>query len=85
MLEALMLICFGVSWPASIYRTIKAKSVKGKSVIFLWLVFVGYICGLSHKLLNNPDYVTPFYAINGIMVFIDLLLYYRHAAREGSS
>jgi len=56
-LEAIMLICFGVSWPASIYKSYTLKKVTGKSQIFLWLVFVGYIFGLLHKLVNN--FVAP--------------------------
>ncbi len=82
MFEALMLICFGASWPASIYKSWKIKKVTGKSPIFLWLVFIGYACGLTNKILTGTDWVTAFYAINGSMVFIDILLYYRYSSNE---
>ena len=78
MLEALMLICFGASWPASIYKTMKVKQVSGKSALFLWLVFTGYVCGFMHKLLFNREGVIFFYVLNGCMVFVDILLYYRY-------
>jgi hypothetical protein len=78
MLEAMMLVCFGVSWPASIYKSWKLKKVTGKSKLFLWLVFIGYIFGLMNKVFGNMDWVTACYGINGTMVFIDLMLYYRY-------
>ena len=39
--EAIMMICFGASWPASIWKTITVKNPIGKSMIFLWLVLIG--------------------------------------------
>ena len=36
--EAIMMVCFGASWPVSIWKTVKVKNPIGKSVIFLWLV-----------------------------------------------
>ena len=44
--EAGMLICFGISWPFAIAKVIKAKSVKGISLGFLNLVFIGYILAI---------------------------------------
>ena len=31
--EAVMIFCFGVSWPFSIYKSYRTKSVKGKSLV----------------------------------------------------
>lgn len=76
--EVLMLICFGFAWPTSIYKSITSKSIEGKSVVFLYVVIIGYICGIINKLINNPDYVIALYAINAIMVFVDLMLYYKN-------
>jgi hypothetical protein len=78
MFEVLMLICFGMSWPVSIFKTITAKRVEGKSVIFLWLIFIGYICGVTNKVLTKTEPVIFLYAFNGILVFIDILLYYKY-------
>ena len=30
--EAIMLICFGIAWPFSIYKLIETKKAKGKSI-----------------------------------------------------
>lgn len=76
--EVFMLICFGFAWPASIYKSVTSKSIKGKSVLFLYVVIIGYICGIINKFINNLDYVTILYGINAVMVFVDLLLYYKN-------
>jgi len=84
-LEAMMVICFGVSWPVSILKSLKAKTAKGKSIFFLCLIFIGYICGLASKVVSkNITYVVIFYAINLVMVSIDIALYFRnlHYDRE---
>jgi uncharacterized membrane protein YbjE (DUF340 family) len=70
--EVTMLICFGSAWPASIYKSISSKTAKGKSIAFLIIVFVGYIAGILHKLFYNLDWVVTLYALNGLMVLIDL-------------
>lgn len=76
--EIVMLVCFGAAWPFSIYRSWTSRQTGGKSIAFLWIVFVGYGAGVAHKLLYNPDGVVYLYAANGIMVFIDILLYQRN-------
>jgi hypothetical protein len=40
-----MLVCFGAAWPASIYRSWTSRTVAGKSLVFLIIVFAGYIAG----------------------------------------
>jgi hypothetical protein len=76
--EIFMLLCFGFAWPTSIYKSIKSKSVEGKSVVFLYVIIAGYLFGILHKIVNDPDFVIFFYALNAVMVFIDLLLYYKN-------
>lgn len=73
--EAVMIFCFGVSWPFSIYKSFRTKSVKGKSLVFLLLVFIGYLAGIFHKVFFNLDLVIILYIINSIMVLIDICLY----------
>lgn len=80
--EAIMLICFGFSWPLSIYKSYKSRQTGGKSVIFLYLIFIGYIAGVINKLINGADLVTFLYILNGLMVSADILLYYRNRAIE---
>ncbi len=76
--EAGMLICFGLSWPISIYKSWKTRRVGSKSVIFLFFVLLGYGAGVAHKFLYSRDIVIVFYVLNALMVLIDILLYYRN-------
>jgi hypothetical protein len=77
--ELVMLVCFGISWPFAIARTLKTKNVKGLSNTFYFSVIAGYISGILHKILYNMDYVIYFYALNAIMVAFQIVLvfYYR--------
>lgn len=77
--EALMLICFGVSWPFSIVRSWRARSSKGKSLVYLILLELAYISGILHKTIISLDIVLGLYIINFIMVSIDIALYFRNA------
>lgn len=71
-----MLICFGVSWPVALIKTYTTKSVKGKSLLFLFLVFLGYIFGVIHKIIYNFDYVIWLYILNGLLVAADMTLWF---------
>jgi len=76
--EALMLICFGVSWPFSIVRSYRARSAKGKSLLFLVLLELAYICGILHKLIDSTDIALALYIVNFLMVLADIALYFRN-------
>lgn len=78
--EAVMLICFGCAWPISIYKTWKTKSSRGKSLIFLLVIIIGYIAGFLFEVLGDLNDVVYLYILNLIMVFTDLILSikYRH-------
>jgi len=76
--EVTMLICFGSAWPASIYKSISSKTAKGKSIAFLIIVFMGYIAGILHKLFYNLDWVVMLYALNGLMVLVDISITLRN-------
>jgi hypothetical protein len=77
--ETLMLLCFGLAWPLSIYRSFKSRTNKGKSIQFLVIVFIGYVAGSIHKVLFCLDYVLILYILNGTMVLVDILLYVRNS------
>ena len=86
-LEAIMVICFGVSWPMNIVKSLRAKTAKGKSVLFLIFIIVGYIAGIIGKIISgNITYVFAFYILNLCMVSVDFALYFvnlhRDAVRE---
>ena len=79
-LEIVMVVSFGCSWPLNVMKSYKARSTKGKSLGFLCLIFFGYIAGITSKLtaVRFKWYVLFFYILNLIMVGIDLCLYYRN-------
>lgn len=76
--EVIMLVCFGSAWPASIYKSYRSRTAKGKSIAFLFIVFVGYIAGILHKLFYNLDWVVTLYALNGLLVLVDIVLSLRN-------
>ena len=76
--EAAMLFCFGFAWPFSLYHSYKSQRNDGKSLWFLYVVFLGYVSGILHKITYNYDLVIILYILNGLMVFADILLYYRN-------
>lgn len=80
--EAGMLVCFGASWPTSLIATYKAKCVKGKSILFLWLIFTGYIFGMAHKFIYNMDYVIWLYLLNAVFVAFDIGFWYKYRDNE---
>lgn len=79
-MEIMMVVSFGASWPLNVIKSYKARTTKGKSLWFLVLIFFGYICGIISK-LTAPGYkwyVLFFYVLNITMVGIDLILYWRN-------
>lgn len=81
--EFIMLACFGLSWPISVYKSLTSHSTKGKSVVFICAIIIGYISGIIGKLLNGQrNYVLVLYIINLIMVSIDLILYFINRKQE---
>ena len=81
--EAIMLICFGAAWPFSIYKSYVSRSNSGKSIMFLLVVFLGYVSGVFHKLFYNFDLVIYLYGLNGCMVFADIILHFRNKKITG--
>lgn len=86
LLEIVMLISFGASWPLNVIKSYRARTTKGKSLPFLCLILIGYIAGIASKFVNDAYmatfaekwYVLFFYALNFCMVFVDFLLYFRN-------
>ena len=85
-LEVIMIVSFGASWPLNVMKSYKARTTKGKSLAFLLLIFFGYIAGIISKLVNETYmaaigqkwYVLFFYVLNLLMVGTDLVLYCRN-------
>lgn len=81
--EWIMLMCFGLSWPISVYKSIRSRSTKGKSVIFIVAIIIGYISGIIGKIVNHQlGYVVVLYCLNLLVVSTDLVLFVINARRE---
>ena len=87
LLEALMLICCGLSWPMSIYKSLKSRTARGKSLTFEIIIWIGYMIGIIRKgvLINsgeNFDWLfylaLAFYIINLVQITFDMLIYARN-------
>jgi hypothetical protein len=76
--EILMLLCFGAAWPVSLWKSWTSRTNGGKSVVFLFVVAIGYVAGIVHKLQNSRDAVTFLYALNMCMVSADIVLWFRN-------
>ena len=78
--EAVMVICFGLSWPMSVYKSWTSRTARGKSLTFELFILLGYISGIVGKLVSGSiTYVFVFYILNTVMVTADILLYIRNA------
>ena len=90
LLEIIMVLCFGVSWPINVMKSYKARTAKGKSITFMCFIILGYIAGIASKFMNDAYmaqfadkwYVLFFYFLNMIMVMADLVLYFRNKKLE---
>ena len=89
--ETVMLVCFGLSWPFNIAKSIKSRTAKGKSLQFELLIVVGYLFGIAGKFVGgNVTYVLAVYILDVLMVSTDIVLTCRNrrldrmaAQREG--
>ncbi|MBQ9768827.1 MAG: hypothetical protein IJW27_01355 [Clostridia bacterium] len=85
-LEIIMIVSFGASWPMNVMKSWKARTTKGKSLGFLCLILFGYVAGIISKLVNEAYmadfaskwYVLFFYVLNFVMVGTDFILYFRN-------
>lgn len=77
LLESVMLICFGLSWPISLAKNIKARSARNMSLRFTLLIILGYAAGITGKILNGVfNYVLIVYLVNLIIVSANLVVFF---------
>ena len=89
-LEIIMVLSFGASWPLNVMKSWRARTTKGKSLPFLCLIAFGYVAGIISKLVNevymaefaSKWYVLFFYVLNLLMVSADLVIYARNYALD---
>ncbi|HKL10625.1 MAG TPA: hypothetical protein VJ990_04240 [Clostridia bacterium] len=80
LLETVMLFCFGLSWPWSIHKSYKSRTAKGKSIMFIMFIWIGYIAGIANKLMfDRGSYVLIAYIINLLLVTVEIWLYFRNS------
>ena len=80
-LETIMLICFGFSWPINAVKNYRAKTAKSMSLPFMLLTLTGYFVGIAAKFVRIADtgeftYVLIAYFINVISVSVNISLYF---------
>ena len=76
-LESIMLICFGLSWPMSVVRNYRARTAKSMSLGFILLIISGYIAGICAKIVShNYSYVLAVYIFNLLAVSANLVIYF---------
>ncbi len=78
-LEAAMLICFGLSWPLNAYKNFKARTAAGSSWQFIMLITVGYFCGIGAKIASGSlNWVLAVYFLNLIFLAFNWVVYFRN-------
>ena len=83
LLETIMLVCFGFSWPLNVMKAYKAKTAKGTSLPFVLLIITGYIAGISAKLISGQiNYVLIAYILNLAIVSLNVIVYFRNVSLD---
>ena len=87
LMEAFTILCFGLSWPISIRKSLISKTAKGKSLFFEVFLLIGYAFGILRKIIQLTVlgctgwifYLSFFfYMLNFIEISIDVCLYFRN-------
>ena len=79
LLEAVMLICFGLSWPTNALKVYRARTAAGSSWQFLALITFGYIAGIAAKFVSGTiNWVLIVYFFNIAMLGINWAVYFRN-------
>ena len=82
-LETIMLVCFGFSWPLNVIKAYRAKTAKGTSLPFILLIITGYIAGISSKLISEQiNYVLIAYILNLAIVSLNVIVYFRNVSLD---
>jgi hypothetical protein len=83
-LETVMLLCFGAAWPASIVKSWRSRTAKGKSIFFLLIVLTGYCAGIAKVLVSEGvgGFLLLPYGLNMFMVAADTAIYFRNVSMD---
>jgi len=57
LLEAIMLLCFGVAWPIATMKMLRTGQAEGKRLGFMMMIWTGYMAGAVSKIVaaETPD------------------------------
>ena len=78
-LETIMLICVGCSWPMNVIKSYKARTAKSMSLLFILLIITGYIAGILAKIASHQiNFVLLVYLLNLAIVSLNLVIYFRN-------
>lgn len=78
-LEAIMLVCFGLSWPMNALKSYRARTAAGASWQFLTLICLGYIAGIAAKFCSGSiNWVLAVYFINLACLAVNWGVYFRN-------
>lgn len=80
-LETIMLICFGLSWPINAIKSYRAGTAKGMSLPFICLILFGYVAGITAKIIlieETKIFVLIVYILNLLTVGFNLFVYFRN-------
>lgn len=78
-LEAVMLLCFGLSWPMNAYKSFKARTAAGTSWQFIALITAGYVAGIAAKFVSGSiNWVLAVYFINMVCLGLNWAVYFRN-------
>ena len=82
-LETVMLVCFGFSWPLNVMKAYKAKTAKATSLPFILLIVAGYIAGITAKVITDQiNYVLIAYIVNLAIVSLNIVIYFRNISLD---
>ena len=86
-LEAVMLVCFGCSWPINLRKNYRAATAKSMSLSFILLIVFGYAAGITAKIITVVTganggivhwYVWVVYIFNICVVSLNIPVYFRN-------
>ena len=82
-LETVMLVCFGFSWPLNVMKAYKAKTAKGTSLPFILLIVACYSAGITAKVITDQiNYVLIAYIVNLAIVSLNIVIYFRNVSLD---
>lgn len=90
-LDTVMIVCFGFSWPMNLIKAYKARTAKATSLPFILLIISGYIAGIVSKIIviSTAAEVEPMkivnlvaYLLNLVIVSLNLVVYFRNRALD---